>query len=274
LTNENNKNLLRMNVRQMREFESGTGKHDPITQHLTWDPKKTALIICDMWDRHWCEGAASRVAEMAPRMNEVIKELRSQGVLIIHAPSATLEFYKDHPGRQLVQNASPIELELPLPSWVHFDSTKEGPFPIDDSDGGCDCEPRCQNGRPWSRQIETLEIMNGDAITDSAEAVFLMKERQIENVMIMGVHTNMCVLGRPFGIRQLVNQGMNVLLMRDMTDTMYNPKMSPFVDHFTGNDLVFCHIEKYWCPTVTSDQFIGGQPFHYQADTRKEKQIT
>ena len=25
---------------------------------VEWNPKKTALIICDMWDNHWCKGAA------------------------------------------------------------------------------------------------------------------------------------------------------------------------------------------------------------------------
>ena len=24
---------------------------------IEWDPHKTALIICDMWDDHWCRGA-------------------------------------------------------------------------------------------------------------------------------------------------------------------------------------------------------------------------
>ena len=33
----------------------------------------------------------------------------------------------------------------------------------------------------------------------------------------------MCVLGRPFGLRQMAKNGKNVVLMRDMTDTMYNP---------------------------------------------------
>ena len=54
-----------------------------------------------------------------------------------------------------------------------------------------------------------------------------MRQRGIENVIVMGVHTNMCVLGRPFAIRQMVYQGQNVVLMRDMTDTMYNPQMRP-----------------------------------------------
>jgi nicotinamidase-related amidase len=252
-----NRGLLNLQLRQMT-----------LKKKIAWDPKKTAAIICDMWDEHWCKGASSRVAEMAPRMNEVIRALRNQGVLIIHAPSGTMDFYKDHPCREWMRIVSPIETDVPLLPWVHFDPKREGAFPIDYSDGGCDCEPQCQSCQVWSRQIELIELMDGDAITDNADAYYLMKTRQIENVIIMGVHTNICVLGRPFGIRQLVTQEMNVLLMRDMTDTMYNPRMRPYVDHFTGNGLVFQHIEKYWCPTMTSNQIIGGQPFRFQSDTR------
>jgi len=49
---------------------------------------------------------------------------------------------------------------------------------------------------------------------------------------------------------------------------MYNSRQRPFVDHFTGNDLVTWHIEKYWCPTITSDQIVGGKPFRFAADTQ------
>ena len=93
-----------------------------------------------------------------------------------------------------------------------------------------------------------------------------MKQRGIENVIVMGVHTNMCVLGRPFSIRQMVYQGQNVVLMRDMTDTMYNSRMRPFVPHFRGTDLVVEHIEKYWCPTVVSTDFTGKPAFRFAAD--------
>ncbi len=107
-----------------------------------------------------------------------------------------------------------------------------------DSDGGCDCNPPCKQGSPWTHEIDTLKIESPDAITDSAEAVYLMKERGIENVIVMGVHANMCVLGRLFAIRQLVQQGFHVVLMRDLTDTMYNSRSAPYVSHFTGTDLV------------------------------------
>src|SRR5262245_11614091 len=64
---------------------------------VTWDPKKTALIICDMWDDHWCKSAARRVAEMAGPLNDVVKQARARGVFIIHAPSSVTAFYKDAP---------------------------------------------------------------------------------------------------------------------------------------------------------------------------------
>jgi Cellulase (glycosyl hydrolase family 5) len=50
--------------------------------------------------------------------------------------------------------------------------------------------------------------------------------------------------------------------------SMYNSRQRPFVDHFTGNDLVTWHIEKYWCPTITSDQVLGGKPFRFAGDTK------
>jgi type 1 glutamine amidotransferase len=78
----------------------------------------------------------------------------------------------------------------------------------------------------------------------------------------------MCVLGRPFGLRQMAKNGKNVVLMRDMTDTMYNPLKRPFVSHFTGTDLIVEHIEKWVCPTITSDQILGGKPFRFKQDTR------
>jgi hypothetical protein len=179
-----------------------------------------------------------------------------------------MSFYSDHPGRRLAQNAPKVDLQAIKESCRDRVPGAEPPLPIDDSDGGCDDNPQCPQGMPWRRQIATIEIHDRDAITDSAEAYYLMHHRGITNVIIMGVHQNMCVLGRPFAIRQLVSLGQNVALVRDLTDSMYNSRQRPFVDHFTGNDLVAWHIEKYWCPTITSDQIIGGTPFRFSADTK------
>jgi nicotinamidase-related amidase len=258
---------LRLPARERVESE----KDQPLVVRekiLDWDAAKTAIVVCDMWDKHWCEGATRRVGEMAPRMNEVLKAARAKGVTIIHCPSDTMDFYKDHPGRKLAQAAPKVGTKIPLEGWCHLVPEKEGKLPIDDSDGGCDDTDPAKQHRAWSRQHPALEIMDGDAITDSAEAFYFMKQKGIENVIVMGVHTNMCVLGRPFSIRQMVRQGQNVVLMRDMTDSMYNPAKEPRVSHMRGTELVIEHIERHWCPSITSTVFTGDPPLRFSEDHR------
>ena len=72
----------------------------------------------------------------------------------------------------------------------------------------------------------------------------------------MGVHTNMCVLGRSFAIKAMTRIGIDCVLVRDLTDAMYNPRKAPFVNHQAGTELVIEYIEKYWCPTVLSQDLM------------------
>ena len=261
---------LALNFRTQVETAEDSGRYHSLKEKKSWKAEETAIVICDMWNDHYCRNAARRVGEMAPRMNEVIKKARQQGVLIIHAPSGCMEKYADTPQRKLAQAAPKVATDEPLGSWCYLDPNTEAAMPVK-VDQPCDDEGKLRDAvRFFDRQIDTLEIAEGDAISDSAEVYFLMKERGIKNVIIMGVHTNMCVLGRPFGIRQMTRLGQNVALMRDMTDTMYNPAEEPFVNHFTGNDLVFGHIERYWCPTITSGDILGdGMDYRFPGDQRK-----
>jgi nicotinamidase-related amidase len=245
---------------------------------VAWEPSETAFIVCDMWDDHWCKGAARRVGELAVPMNRVLAHARDRGSFILHAPSSTVAFYKDTPARKRAQAAPFAKSPAPLSTddrwgtkWCWPDKSREPELPIDDSDMGCDCAEKCKIREAWTRQIAAIDIDQGkDAITDDGqETVNLLAQYKIKHVVLLGVHLNMCVLGRPFAIRAMVQQHRDVALLRDMTDTMYNSQMRPKVNHFAGTDLVIEHVEKYWCPTFTSDQFVGGAPFKFNEDARR-----
>ncbi|MEY2407740.1 MAG: hypothetical protein QOF48_410 [Verrucomicrobiota bacterium] len=250
-----------------------------VTQAIEWDPKKTALIICDMWDDHWCKSASRRVGELAGPMNDAIKKARSRGIFIIHAPSSVTKFYEGTPQRERARQAPFAATPVPLATaerwgttWCWPDAKREKDLPIDDSDMGCDCAKKCVIREAWTREISKIQIAAEDAVTDDGQETWnLLAARGIDNVILMGVHLNMCVLGRPFAIRQQVHLGKNVVLCRDLTDTMYNPEKAPHVSHFEGTDLVIEHVEKYWCPTITSRDLTGGAPFHFKNDTRKKR---
>ncbi|MEM7234112.1 MAG: protein-signal peptide and transmembrane prediction [Planctomycetota bacterium] len=268
--------MMEIHPRSRVAVEGGDGEHVSETAQ-TWDARETAIIVCDMWDDHWCQGAAKRVGELAVPLNRVLENARERGVLVIHSPSTTVSPYEGTPARRRATSAPHVATPAPLSTadrwgtkWCWPDPKKESDLPIDDSDMGCDCEAKCEIRDAWSRQIDLIRIDERDAVSDDGQEVFnVLEERGVENVVLLGVHLNMCVLGRPFGIRQMVNLGKNVVLMRDMTDTMYNSEKKPFVDHFRGTDLVVEHVERHWCPTITSVDFVGGDPFRFREDPVK-----
>lgn len=267
-----------------KRVESKPGEYRVTTTAETWNPKQTAIIVCDMWDLHHCKNAVIREGEMAPLMNQVLEKARAQGVFIIHAPSSCMKFYEGHPARERAK-AAPKAANLPtdIASWCkQIPAEEQGKYPIDQTDGGEDDNPvehaawaeelkaKGLNPRaPWTRQIDVLKIYDHDAISDSGVEVWnLLEQRGISNVILMGVHINMCVSGRPFGLRQMVKNGRHAVLMRDLTDSMYNPARWPFVDHFRGTELFIEHLEKFVCPTITSDQLMGGKPFNFSRVTQ------
>jgi nicotinamidase-related amidase len=212
----------------------------------------TALIICDMWDHHWCKGAEDRVGTLTVKMAPVIDRLRAHGVLIIHAPSETMEFYPSHPARLAM-------LALPQVEPPHALDLTSPPLPIDDSDGGCDTpdNPLKPNTRVWTRENAALRIAPGDLISDKGQEVYsALRGHGIEYLLIAGVHANMCILNRGFAIKQMSKWGVPCILIRDLTDAMYNPQRSPFVSHAQGTELVIEHIEKYWAPTTTAQDLL------------------
>ncbi len=253
--------LLKLTSRKRVQDPAGTGEYVVREYPASLESKQTAIVICDMWNEHWCKGATRRVAEMAPRMHQVVAAARKKGVLIVHAPSGCMEPYKDTPQRTLAQAAPPAKaLPKDIAGWCGK-LPGEPALPIDDSDGGCDDEPTCPQGSPWKRQIDAIEIAPGDAVTDSGPEFWnLLSQRGVKNVIVMGVHTNMCVSGRPFALRQMAKNGKNVFLARDLTDSMYNSRRSPFVHHRRGTELVIEHIEKHICPTILAADIAGDPP--------------
>jgi nicotinamidase-related amidase len=235
----------------LRTRDKQTGQES--IEEVQWQAAETAIIICDMWDDHYCQSAAQRVGVMAPRMNAVITAARNHGVQIIHAPSGCMDVYADTPHRQRMLAAPAAEPPTPIGKWCYLDPEHEAPLPIDDQTEPCDDPVVGERVRRYSRQHAALDIAGYDGVSDNGQEIFnLCRHLGIRNIVLMGVHTNMCVLGRPFGIRQQVRSGFNVALCRDLTDAMYDPRQPPYVSHTRGTELVVEHIEKYWCGSIES----------------------
>ena len=239
-----------------------------VNRTVEWKASETAIIICDMWSDHPCKLAAVRVARMAPRMNRVIAFARDNGIAVIHAPSSGVKFYQGTPYRVRMQKAVHSKPPVEIQNWCYLNSDVEGKWPIVDdvsrADGavtGCDDPTPIRHDDFDRRQHPDIQIIGYDGISDKGQEIYnFMEQEGRHNIVLMGVHTNMCVMGRPFGIRQQKYLGKNVVLCRDLTDALYDPRDAPYVSHARGLELVIEHIETYWCPSILGESLTALVP--------------
>ncbi len=182
-------------------------------------PEKTAILIIDMWNSHWCMTAAERVSAMVPRMNAVLQAARKLGMQVIWNPSDVVTAYSGYPQYEraiaVVSRKAPAIRETPPTKF-----TAPG--------GGCMCGPgfRCGGNYGWDEMHPSLIIGDNDLISASTDETYsLLSDRGITNLIYMGVHTNICVYGKPGGLSEMWQAGFNCALARDLNDafTMYDP---------------------------------------------------
>lgn len=244
-----------------RTSRDGTDRTD--VRYQDWDLAHVAVVVCDMWEAHHCVSAMRRVVEMAPRMNDVLTGLRAEGALIVHAPADCMAHYHDDPARHRAVLAPHLHAPARI-DWCDWEPDELARLPATLTDPGtCSCsspEPCGDRFRAWTRQIPLIDVLQDDAVTDDGQELFnLLEQREISDVVVIGVATNACVLGRPYGIRQLVYLGKRPVLCRDLTDAFHRDPRG----HHWGTEQTVAHIERRWCPSITSDQLVGGPPFHF-----------
>jgi hypothetical protein len=221
---------------------------NPSTREESIDPRRIGIVVVDPWNFHWCKTATMRVDALIPRINRALEAGRVLGMTIMLCPSDVVDNYVGLPQREIVlameKRPEPILQEIQCPA------------PPDG--GGCACgHDRCVPNYGWDAMHPDLKIGADDLIPDTLQEVWtICQDRQLTHLIYMGVHTQVCLLGKPMGLRNLKAAGMQCMLVRDMTDAHpgYDPERSFTPDGHTAE--VVAHFERYLAPTISmADEF-------------------
>jgi hypothetical protein len=180
-----------------------------------------------------------------------------------------MDYYKDYPGRKKALKYKNLSFRKIMKSigTERLSSEKEAIWPIDQSDGGCTdlfVDEENVDRVVWTKGNDQIEIKDKDVISDNGDEIAgVFAARGIRNVILMGVHTNMCIIHRSFALRNMVRLGFNAVLMRDMTDASYDSRSWPYVSHFEGVNLMIEYIEKYISPSIVSTDITQEAPFGF-----------
>lgn len=240
-------------VTTRRQFLQKTGRIRWAANEQTeyWLPKETAIIVVDMWDKHWCPSTTERVAALAPLINATLNNARELGIQIIHAPSECDAYYVNSPSRLWTLALPNVTMPNPIP---HDDPPK--PF-----DNG-DCDVPGFNEHPvWTKEIDLITIHAEDALieeSDGGQTLWnLIVSRGLKHLVYVGVAENLCIMNRSFAVKAVVSWGMAPAVAREVTDTMYDPSKTPYCSHERSVVLMTEFIEKFWSKTVSVYDFLN-----------------
>ncbi|MCC7376896.1 MAG: NPCBM/NEW2 domain-containing protein [Verrucomicrobiales bacterium] len=220
---------------------------DPATGEIrhhteTIDPRRVGVVVVDVWNFHWCKTATMRVDAIVPRMNRALDVLRDLGMTMMLCPSDVVDNYVGWPQREAIF-ALP---KIPVPKVVEVTCP-----PVPDA-GGCACgRERCAVNYGWDGMHPALRIGDADLMPDTqAEVYALCQQRGLTHLLYLGFHTQVCLLGKPMGLKAMKSAGLQCILARDMTDAHpgYEPQRGFTPDLNTQQ--VVEHFEKHLAPTL------------------------
>ena len=149
-----------------------------VEKTLEWDPQQTALIVCDMWDDHWCQGRPSAWRTGRP-VNKLAHRRARAGLLVIHAPSTCVDFYKTRrsvPGTvgAFRQVAGPAVAGYAVGNALVLARLAARAGIADRRFGhGLRLPPKSARFAPPGRaQIAAIDIVEPDAISDDGQEVY------------------------------------------------------------------------------------------------------
>jgi hypothetical protein len=207
------------------------------------DPRTVGVVVVDMWNFHWCKTSTMRVAALVPRMSHALEAAHRMGMTIFWCPSDVADNYA---GTIQYQAAVAVP-HHPMPPM------KEVVCPSAPDGGGCTCggPERCRGNYGWDAMNPDLHMHDDDFMPNDAETLYsLCVEHGITYLIYMGVHTQICLLGKSIGLKNMTQLGFHCILARDLTDAhgRYDPEKGLTPDMFTAE--VVAHFEKYLSPTI------------------------
>lgn len=220
----------------------------PHTSTERVDPKKIAILAVDVWDYHWCRTWRNRAGSLIPRFNHSFDAARKLGMTLVFSPTSAMRDLHESPQRKAT-------LALPTHDLPPLQNLPD-PYPDTLRFGMCECglgddcfyTHNCNNQHPDLRMTEDDYI----ALTKQ-EAYNVFKERGITHIIYTGFAANMCLWGKPTGMKYMRQFGFRCMVARDLTEAITSYAEESF-NPTQGTLEVIELIERELAPSISMEE--------------------
>lgn len=221
---------------------------------LNWNIpiSQTALVLVDVWQRHYIKDTEARGEEVINHnLVPLMEACRKAGLQIIHAPSPPVAML--HPN--WVKLVSKDEMNPKRDSWPPASFRgKSGSY----QSYARPFEPReseRQSLPPLTFHPKAGPVGNEPVIATGEELHRYCKQKEILFLLYAGFNTNACILSRDYGTLQMSNRGYEVILVRDCTTGMESKYTHDSLSQTTGAILL---LEMFGQYSIGSDEVKAG----------------
>ena len=163
---------------------------------MTRTSTKKAVLVIDVWDDHWDRETKEYLPSLADSINSFLKSVRGKWT-IIHSPSeCDIKFeYKIHEKYRAADS----------PPSAYF--------------------TRVTGKKVWGGIHPNIDVEDGDYVTNWAPQIFsILANHKVENVYLVGLHLDACIMDKPMGAQNLREFGFNPIVVEDLTETLFMDK--------------------------------------------------
>jgi nicotinamidase-related amidase len=223
--------------------------------HLDWTVPlpQAALVLVDVWDRHYLKDAAARAEIIIQeKFVPLLAGCRQAGLTIIHAPSPPQA--------------------IPHPNWIGANKESRRPTPTNNwpppefrNKSGQfttyrrPAEPREPELSQLRSQLQVhpqiVPVGNEPVIATGDELHDYCRTHGILFLIFAGFNTNACILVRDYGTLAMSQRGYEVILLRDCTTGMESRESLPTLGQTAGAILL---LEMFGQYSLTSDELLSG----------------
>lgn len=208
---------------------------------------KTVLVICDMWDNHWCADLRQRTESLVHRIDDFAAIVRRAGGRVLHCPSGLVNTYyaewsqrtamKRYPDAGIAVSQEMRSIQFPLnTTWT----------------AGCPDIPPCHIHTSFEKQHDGIQVLPEDLISENGQEIYnFFSHQNISRVLMAGAALNMCVLARPFGVEAMAELGLDVRVVSDLVEVFYSPLEPPYITIEQAKWFALGYVEAKWCPITT-----------------------
>jgi hypothetical protein len=189
------------------------------TKKVKLDPLKTAVIVVDPWNYHWCMTWSEQAGGAVPRMNNVLRGARRLGMQVLWAPTDVASMYSGYPQR---------ERALAF-RYVKVPKVRTYDLPFTLPRGPCHCGPgiACVPNYGHDAMPPDIDLDAKDLIVAGTQEVYsICKSLGITHLIYLGGAVNICLTGKPEGLVPMTEAGMECMVARDLVEawTRYDPR--------------------------------------------------